>query len=232
MKLNKAQTDWLEVLQHTEFDNVFNPYVDQCDRYDKENAPQTRFSSLTKIFKAAIERDVDAMWIGRDLGYNGGRRTGLAFTDDAHYLIHTTRWGVPPFKLPTRGKLVSERTGKVIWAQLNKIPDNVFLWNVFPFHPHEPRISFTNRAHNADERKAGLSILQKLIELIEPSRLVAVGNDAAKSATEVCQGLEVVHVRHPSYGGQNDFIRQIEDLYPSMKAPETGQNLGTASLFG
>lgn len=48
------------------------------------DAEPRRFAML----RCALEEPVDAIWIGRDLGYRGGRRTGLALTDDVHMTHH------------------------------------------------------------------------------------------------------------------------------------------------
>jgi uracil-DNA glycosylase len=90
---------------------------------------------------------------------------------------------------------------------------HVFLWNVFPFHPHEPQDPFTNRAHRSVERKVGEELLVELIAILHPRRLVAIGNDAAKSSLKTAGSPRVVQVRHPSYGGQRDFIRQVRGVY-------------------
>jgi uracil-DNA glycosylase len=72
---------------------------------------------------------------------------------------------------------------------------------------------FSNRSHNALERAAGEDILAALIELIAPKRIISIGNDAAKSATRISSDKIAVQVRHPSYGGQNEFLSQINSLY-------------------
>ena len=86
-------------------------------------------------------------------------------------------------------------------------------WNVFPLHPHEPGLPFTNRQHNARERQAGEEILSMLLDLLRPRRVLAVGNDAFGAATRVASQRSVTLVRHPSYGGQRQFERQVADLY-------------------
>ena len=90
---------------------------------------------------------------------------------------------------------------------------HVFLWNVFPFHPHEPGNPFSNRAHRPSERKVGEEVLAELIAMLRPRRLVAIGNDATKSALKLNGVTSVLQVRHPSYGGQRDFIRQVRCVY-------------------
>ncbi|MDP3760698.1 MAG: uracil-DNA glycosylase [Ramlibacter sp.] len=115
---------------------------------------------------------------------------------------------------PTKGAAVAERTAAVVWDVLDHIEERIFLWNVFPLHPHEPDDHFSNRAHNARERRAGEELLQVLVCLIRPKRLVAIGNDAALAAQRVASnGLPVIKVRHPSYGGQTEFVRQVTALH-------------------
>lgn len=194
------------------FENCFNPYVDRCETYDRQDAPFRRARVLSAILERASEAQIDAIWVGRDLGYRGGRRTGLALTDDVHINRHSERWGVITER-PTTGVAVRERTAAVIWNMLDQIESHIFLWNVFPLHPHEQENEFTNRQHNARERQAGEELLLMLVRLLRPARIIAVGNDAAGAASRVAEQTQVICVRHPSYGGQTQFVQQISDLY-------------------
>lgn len=194
------------------FEHAFNPYADHCEVHDRSDAPQRRAQGLSDVIEQAVLRSVDAIWIGRDLGYRGGRRTGLALTDDVHVECHAKRWNVH-VERHTKGEAVGERTAAVIWSMLHQIDQAVFLWNVFPLHPHEAGLPFTNRQHNAGERRAGEELLNLLVDLLRPRRLVAVGNDAFGAATRVAGHCPVTLVRHPSYGGQRQFETQIATLY-------------------
>ena len=195
------------------FEYAFNPYSTRCPVHDKADAPSKRAKVLSGVLSAAIRCEIDFIWVGRDLGYRGGRRTGLALTDDLHMHAHACRWGVTADR-PTFGLPVAERTAAVIWRILDTIEIPIFLWNVFPLHPHEPGESFSNRAHNSLERAAGEELLAELCTMLRPKRLVAIGNDAAKSFRRIANGAEVIQVRHPSYGGQSDFLKQVTSLYP------------------
>lgn len=199
-------------LGNLRFANAFNPYFDRCSVHDLDDAPQRRSEMLAEMLEMAARGDVDAIWVGRDLGFRGGRRTGMALTDDVHFHTHLSRWGISRTK-PTLGRPVSERTATIIWQMLERIEVPIFLWNVFPLHPHNPDAPFTNRAHNAKERKAGTEILEQLIRLLRPKRLIAVGNDAEKVLGQLSSEASVLKVRHPSYGGQAEFSRQIRELY-------------------
>ena len=176
------------------------------------DAAEIRSRVILEVLGAAREKGVEALWIGRDLGHRGGRRTGLALTDDLRFGDHFRRWGVDAER-PTVGPLVAERTAAVIWEMLGRISENVFLWNVFPLHPFPPGNPFGNRAHNAAERKAGVAVLRSLLALLNPGRIVAIGNDAAKVAANLGAEIEVCAVRHPGYGGEALFREQMAALY-------------------
>ncbi|MCA9468397.1 MAG: uracil-DNA glycosylase [Nitrospira sp.] len=203
---------FVKELSNLSFENTFNPYSDRCEVYDVNDAPKKRSALLRKMLCAAIDVQVDSIWIGRDLGYRGGRRTGLALTDDVHLSHHAARWGVEVGRL-TKGQPIPERTAAVIWSVLAEITAPVFLWNVFPLHPYEPGDPFSNRAHNSKERIAGEELLVMLVELLRPRRLVAIGNDAEKAALRLTGHCDIMKVRHPSYGGQNIFLEQIQSIY-------------------
>lgn len=204
--------EFVSALSALSFENAFNPYASRCLIHDKADAPQQRARFLTEMLAVAVQYEVDSIWIGRDLGYRGGRRTGLALTDDLHMAAHAERWGIT-VQRPTNGQPVAERTAAVIWSVLQEIEVPIFLWNVFPLHPHEPDDSFSNRAHNSRERSVGEDFLAALIALLRPRRIVAIGNDAAKSLSRVAASEELVQMRHPSYGGQNEFLKQVRSLY-------------------
>lgn len=205
-------SEFVSALRELSLADTFNPYRDRCPIHDKHDAPVRRAETLLAMLNAASECEVDSIWIGRDLGYRGGRRTGLALTDDVHIALHARRWGVAMYR-PTKGQALGERTAAVIWSALDQIEMPVFLWNVFPLHPHEAGKPFSNRAHNARERAIGEDVLAELITLIAPKRIIAIGNDAAKSAERISPNRKTTQVRHPSYGGQNEFLKQMKSLY-------------------
>ena len=202
----------VSALANIRFAETFNPYFDRCPVYDTENAPEIRRYYLSEILQRAADSDLDAIWVGRDLGYRGGRRTGLALTDDIHFSDHLRRWKLE-IKRPTRGAPVGERTAAVIWNILLRVNVPVFLWNVFPLHPFLQSDPFSNRAHNARERRAGAEILFRIVQYLRPKRIVGIGNDAYKVLSALFPGNLIQKVRHPSYGGQGEFLAAMERLY-------------------
>ena len=190
---------------------VFNPYSDRCEVYDRADAARRRKRNLASFIEAALDHRADTIWVARDLGYRGGRRTGVPLTDEV-YLDQIGRiFGGILFERATRGPAVAERTAAVVWKVLARIEQPVVLWNVFPFHPHEPNDSFSNRRHTSAERDATLFFLLALIEMVRPKQLIAIGRDAQRALDKL--DIHVVGVRHPSYGGQSDFMAGLFDLY-------------------
>ncbi len=212
MMLVNDPDSFVSAVRKLKFPNTFNPYVQRCEQYDKPKAPEIRTTVLYEILIAARDVDIDAIWIGRDLGHRGGRRTGLALTDDCRFSDHIRRWGVEMDR-PTFGPLVRERTAGVVWEMLEQIEEHVFLWNIFPLHPFPEGNVYGNRPHSAVERNAGEELLVRLVSILKPRRIVAVGNDSARALMKIFSKPDINHVRHPSYGGERVFRKQVASLY-------------------
>ena len=202
----------VDTLATVRLNNVFNPYADVCPIHDRPDAPAARRANLLGFLKAAKRLGTDTIWMGRDLGYRGGRRTGLALTDERHLPVIASVYGSRAGQA-TVGPAMAERTAAEIWAILSQLSAPPFLWNVFPFHPHEPNDPFSNRKFTSRELMAVHEINNALIRKLGIRRIVAIGQDAAHYSAGF--GVEVVTVRHPSYGGVNEFRAGIRSLYPA-----------------
>jgi hypothetical protein len=210
---------FIDQLADLRFDCAFNPYAQACPEHDKADAPEIRRRNLGLVLDAAVSRGVDSIWIARDLGYRGGRRTGLALTDEVHLGAHAALFGTAPLARSTRGPAVAERTATVIWQTLSELQRPIFLWNVFPLHPHGRDDPMSNRCHNRTERQACRPMLMWLLETLKPKTVVAIGRDAQLALAD----LDVLadKVRHPSYGGQVEFTEGVRSHYglSSASAP-------------
>jgi uracil-DNA glycosylase len=191
--------------------SVFNPYSDCCPLHDREDAALVRKRNLVLCLEAALEVQADTIWIARDLGYRGGRRTGVPLTDEVHLASAGSLLGGIPLDRATRGPVVAERTAAVVWRVLARIGAPVVLWNVFPLHPHETDDPLSNRCHSRTERDATWPFLVALIDMIAPRRIVAIGREAGLALADI--EVPVITVRHPSYGGQTEFISSVNAIY-------------------
>jgi uracil-DNA glycosylase len=207
-------------LSQTKLPSVFNPYVDCCPVHDGPDAARVRTKNLVRYLEAALAARADTIWIGRDLGYRGGRRTGVPLTDEIHLGRAGVLLGGVALKRATRGPAVAERTAAVVWSVLSRIGGPVALWNIFPLHPHEPDDPFSNRCHTRAEREATWPPLLALVAMIRPRRIVAIGRDAGTALAGMDVPVSVV--RHPSYGGQAEFIAGVHEVYglAGDRAPE------------
>ena len=209
---------FVEALTAIQLDGVFNPYSDRCMLHDRADAPQRRRANLLAVVEAATEDGIDSVWIARDLGYRGGRRTGLPLTDEIHLQMFSEIYGGLALSRATKGPPVAERTAAVIWKVLKHINRPVFLWNIFPLHPYEPGDPLSNRCHTRAEREVFRDLLFTLLTMLRPKSVIAIGGDAHKSLVELAINCHAV--RHPSYGGQSEFTQGMNELYGLHPGPQ------------
>lgn len=207
----KTPNTFAQALAETHLPSVFNPYADCCSTYDRADAARIRRRNLVRCLDAALTAHVDTIWIARDLGYRGGRRTGVPLTDEVHLGQAAALMGGISLDRATRGPVVAERTAAVVWSALTRIGEPAMLWNIFPLHPHEADAPLSNRCHTRTERKVTWPLLTALIAMIKPRRIVAIGRDAGMALSDLEITVEIV--RHPSYGGQVEFIAGVNQIY-------------------
>ncbi len=212
----------LEALGGDRLAGRFNPYTMYCPRHDRVEAHGIRSEMLERILARAFSMSDVHLWVGREPGWRGARRTGLALTDDFHVGSYLRRWGVPePEQLPTLTNL-GEATATAVWRAIDTLPDDIplFLWNVCPLHCHDPGDEMTNRPARGSEISDGFSLLLDLMRFLKPVRVVSVGADSWKQCERIKEsyshGMGVgdwCRVRHPSHGGARIFREQILDCY-------------------
>lgn len=202
---------FVRALSSIRLPDVFNPYADTCAVHDKTDAPAVRRRNLRMLLAAAENLDIDTIWMGRDLGYRGGRRTGLALTDERNLPAMSRIYPGSESSKTTVGPEVAERTAAEIWAVLALLDKPPLLWNVFPLHPHDKDEPFTNRKFTNRELREVDELNASLISWLGIRRIISIGQDAAAYATKF--GVQVSSVRHPSYGGVTEFREGISRLY-------------------
>ncbi|MDJ0627606.1 MAG: uracil-DNA glycosylase [Rhodobacter sp.] len=210
-RLRAAIDAFIDELSTYETERVFNPWAMNCEYVDVEVSFTVRRENLRAVLIACAEADEVDVWIGRDLGWRGGRRTGVALVDEASLDGYAQSIEVETLRKATVGPVMRERTATEIHLARSRVSRKLFFWNVFPFHPHESDKPQSNRMHTRRERNVGLDFLTSVLALIPVERVVTIGNDAAKALESV--DMAYCTVRHPSYGGQKEFHRQIDSYY-------------------
>lgn len=218
---------FVAALSEIGLEGVFNPYRNRCEVHDLADAPAVRRRNLRNYLSAIEQLGVDTIWMGRDLGYRGGRRTGLALTDERRLDAVALSYPGAAANKATRGPVVAERTAAEIWAILERLERRPLLWNVFPFHPHEAADALTNRKFTARELAAVSELNDALFKWLKIRRIICIGQDAATYAKAF--GVSVECVRHPSYGGVSDFRRGMQEIYGDSLAPPISAS--QANLF-
>ena len=208
---------FLDDLSAYEAARVFNPWTMNCEAVDVENSFGVRRENLHAVLCACADAEEVDVWIGRDLGWRGGRRTGVALVDESSLDDYALSIEVTGLKKATTGPAMRERTATEIHLARARVSRKLFFWNVFPFHPYEDGQPQSNRMHTRRERDVGLAFLTRVLDLLPVGRVVTIGNDA----THALQAAEVscCPVRHPSYGGQKEFHQQVDVHYgiPSIQ---------------
>jgi len=140
----------------------------------------------------------DVVALGEAAGYQGMRWSGIAFTSERDL----ARWGPPYRATSDRPNGWSEPSGTIVHRVLGELEAErrVILWNTVPHHPHHPRRPLSNRRPTVGEVAAGSVFAERLIEIVQPRLVLAVGRIA-----EAVLGDRAAYVRHPANGGATAF---------------------------
>jgi len=208
-------SDFVDRLSQLSFPNVFNPYRDSCEEHDHAGSASIRRLNLERYLSAVVDRGAASLWLGRDCGYRGGRRTGIALTDEMQLETLQRHFGFDGISKATVGTPMKERTATEVWKIIPEVNAKVFLWNVFPFHPFESGNPMSNRRHTMREFDECKDLLAGLILWLQPMRILALGADAQRALMKL--GFSATLVRHPSYGGHIEFAATIRSLYRTAR---------------
>jgi uracil-DNA glycosylase len=182
-------------------DRACNPYA----RGDRANAIRRR---NLRLYLEQIG-DPRILLVGEAPSYRGGRLTGIPFTSET--IMLNLLGAERGFRKATpETKRSTEASATMVWATITDIEPLPLLWNAFPFHPFERGNPFSNRAPTADELRIGAPFLQSLLQLFRIEQIVAIGNLASRSMTQL--GVHHERVRHPSQGGKQLFLAGMARL--------------------
>jgi hypothetical protein len=162
---------------------------------DVPGAAAIRLANLRAYLEERADADVVAL--GEAAGYQGMRWSGIAFTSERDL----ARWG-HPYRPSCAGRRWSEPSGTIVHRVLGELgaERRVILWNTVPTHPHRPGAPLSNRRPTVAEVHAGAEFARRLIALVRPATVVAVGRIA-----ESVMAPGATYVRHPANGGATAF---------------------------
>jgi len=195
--------EFVERVLNLQFEHHFNPYTDVCSQHDLTGAHQLRRENLRAYLHALQFIPIETAWIGRDLGYRGGRRTGLPLTDEENLPLFQTTYKTAPLKKATQTATVKELTAKEIWRILPKYSPPPLLWNVVPLHPHKSDNPMSNRSYSPAAAQQSVQLLNILLMHFKPKTILALGRGAHEELARL--KIASVYVRHPSHAGQAAF---------------------------
>lgn len=206
--------DFLEELATTRVtSNVFNQYSYEY----KENS--IRRKNLLIYLRQMDKLKPKIILIGEAPGYKGCRLTGVPFTSE--YILMGKMKGVDLFGEDNGYRLVGENfrltkeaTATMIWQALLRHKIIVLGWNAFPFHPHKKGDGRSNRTPLKAELLIGEKFIYKMIQIFKIEKLVAMGNKAGESLSQL--GIKHQQVRHPAQGGKKDFNKGIDLLVEKL----------------
>jgi Uracil DNA glycosylase superfamily len=180
---------------------TFNQYA-EVGPDDVPGAAQIRLANLRAYLSERAGADV--VCLGEAGGYQGMRWSGIAFTSERDL----GRWGAP-YEPSCAARRWSEPSGTIVHKVLEELgaERRVILWNTVPTHPHRPGEPLSNRRPTSAEVAAGAPFAMRLIELVRPRTLVAVGRIA-----ESILPAGTAYVRHPANAGGPAFREGIRAI--------------------
>lgn len=152
--------------------------------------------------------------LGEAPGHRGALRTGIPFSCESLLHSHPFFQNRDYVIEPVGEQLQIENSALVVWHVLDKHPLLPIIWNIFPFHPHEPGNPDSNRTPKKSELELGKEILLDLLQVFPVGHIAAVGRKAESMTMRSGSNLppEVQYIRHPARGGGALFASHLAEF--------------------
>ncbi len=180
-------------------DRLFNQYKDRHEDLDLPDASQIRRRNLRAYLRAYDEMP-DVFLLAEAPGPWGCRFSGVPITSEAQLL--DAEFPVHGARSSAHGKPYSEYSASIYWRVLARYFPHFLTWNTVPFHPHKEH-PLSIRTPTNREIEAFSGVLERIVDVIDPSHVVAVGRKAERALNQI--GIRNIYVRHPSQGGAKSF---------------------------
>ncbi len=186
--------------------NNGNPYG-----YERPFTTQRRHNLQTYL-ELMVQQGPTLLLVGEAPGYRGCRLTGIPFVSP-HILAglgkrfqHSALFQ-PAAEWP---HIQREASATIVWRTIGDWRPLPLLWNIFPFHPHQPDKPQSNRTPTVSEIALGRPFLTALHQIFPKTKLVAIGKKASAGLAKM--GMAHTAVRHPAHGGAKQFQAALQKL--------------------
>jgi uracil-DNA glycosylase len=183
---------FVEDLARERTDALVNQYAAEVPGLDRPGGAAIRCANLRAYLEPRIGAPLAL--IGEAPSAHGARFSGIAFT--AERSLAPEQWTSAP---GLRRNGFTEHSATILRRALEAIeldPAHVVLWNAVPFHPARFDDPLRNRRPSPAEFALGARWLERLLALMQPARIAAVGRSAQRLMPDGTTPL-----RHPAYGG-------------------------------
>ena len=165
-------------------DTLWNPYKGHNHELDQPEGYKVRRRNL-KSYLEEFSLNPEFLLIGEAPGPWGCRFSGLAFTSERQLSD-----GSLPFSGNTSSTFdppVIERSGSVLWGTLASYHPRFFVWNSIPLHPINSGEPLSIRTPKKSELVEYSPILIRMIEILKPKSIIAIGRKSETAAVIIAQ---------------------------------------------
>jgi len=203
--------------------DLFNQYRSLDENLDLSDAASVRQRNLRNYFESFSEKP-SILLVGEAAGPWGCRFSGVPFTGEKQLFEKSV-----PFpgkqssrddpKYPTK-KLPPfiSTSAKIFWDVLKPYHPKFFVWDCVPFHPHVEGTALSIRTPKKEEIKEFSILLDKIIEVVKPVEILAIGRTAQNALSLLSK--DSIYVRHPANGGGKKFREGMERFFKSGTSAE------------
>ena len=188
---------------------LFNFYRENNVAHDLPDGNQIRRENLLHYLDS-FESRPSMIVVGEAPGHKGLRFSGIPFTSEVQLVTN-----IFPFsgKQSSRAdKPKAESTATIFWETLLQHHQSMFVWNSIPFHPFsESKGLLSNRTPSFSELEEHSHILNGIIGMLGPKKVVAVGRSAENLLSRM--DIPCEYIMHPSYGNKTAFKDGMEKVF-------------------
>jgi hypothetical protein len=196
--------------------DLFNQYQSVHENLDLSDAASVRRRNLRNYFDSFSEKP-PVLLVGEAAGPWGCRFSGVAFTGEKQLCENSVPFpgerssrNNPEYPIRRSQPFIST-SAKIFWDVLKPHHPKFFVWDCVPFHPHVEGALLSIRTPRKDEIKEFSEFLDKIIEVIKPAKILAIGRPAQNALSK-----DSIYVRHPANGGGKKFREGMERFFSSF----------------